>query len=60
MERYSKMALAPSAPKSNHYDVIKNEDKESYKLSIEKLIEEIRLGKLSKIVFSKKNNFRLF
>tara|TARA_B110000211_G_scaffold65958_1_gene76030 strand:- start:20 stop:1078 length:1059 start_codon:yes stop_codon:yes gene_type:complete len=35
-------------------EFIKNEDKESYKLSIEKLIEEIRLGKLSKIVFSKK------
>ena len=30
-------------------EFIKNEDKESYKLSIEKLIEKIRLGKLSKI-----------
>ncbi|MDB4163646.1 chorismate-binding protein [Flavobacteriaceae bacterium] len=35
-------------------EIMKNEDEESYKLSIEKLINEIRLGKLSKIVFSKK------
>ena len=35
-------------------EIIKNEDEISYKLSIEKLINEIRLGRLSKIVFSKK------
>lgn len=33
---------------------IKNAEKESYKLSVKKLIKEINKGKLSKIVFSKK------